>query len=140
MKLQEILKSLELSEDNIKAINGAVDAVITSKVASKDEEIKTLNGSLETMKGELTPFKEAKRKSHLQTLVGDLTSEEKLNDAIALSGITDEDDDEAIKAKVSKTIEGRAYLQKDAGTPEELKETKNKPATSAVKEDKYKGL
>lgn len=119
MKLQDKLKALELSEADIKEINSLIDTVIDGKVALKDDEIKTLTGKLDELNGELTPFKQEKRNKHINSLVKDLTSDDKLSDAIALAGLNEEDDDESIKSKVNKVIESRQYLQKDAGIPNE---------------------
>lgn len=138
MKLNEFLKSKGLTEEDIKTVNtDYVDALISAKVGSKDEEITKLTGELEATKGELTPFKQEKRTKHISSLVSDLTTEDKLADALALAGISDEDDDETIKAKVSKTIETRAYLQKDAGTPVEIVDKKLKETKEKSKEYKF---
>ncbi len=73
---------------------------------------------------ELTPFKQEKRKNYISGLVGDMTTEDKLADAIALANISDEDDEKSIKDKVSSVIKTRTWLQKDAGVPIELNKTK----------------
>lgn len=56
---------------------------------------------------ELKPYKASERKSKINSLVGNLTDEDKLADAIALAGLTDEDDDNAITTKVSEVIKAR---------------------------------
>ncbi len=75
---------------------------------------------------ELKPFKAEKRFNHISDIVKDLTdSNEKTKDAIALANISEDDDDETIKTKVSKVIEEREYLQKQkAGIPPEINKTK----------------
>lgn len=71
-----------------------------------------ISKELETVKGELAPFKEKARQTHLKTIAKGLTDDDKLGDAIALTKITDEMDDESIKSAISETINSRTWLQK----------------------------
>ena len=137
MTLKEKLAALGLSETDTKEINSLVDLVIEGKVKAKDEEINKLNGDIKSMGDELTPLKSEKRKSHISSLVGDITSKDKIADAIALSGITEEDDDETIKSKVSKTINERTYLQKDNGIPGEIIKTEKEKIPEKTKEYRF---
>ena len=141
--MQEILKSLNISDDNIKAINEAVDIVIESKLIVKENEIKTLQGNLEKTRGELTPFKEQERKNKIKSLIKGLTDDEKLDDVITLSGISEDDDEATIKEKATKTIEAKSYLAKtvidDSSAKENLtKKSGTETETPKAKPKEYK--
>ena len=144
IKLQELLTSLKISEEGIKAINAAVDTVIASKLIIKDNEIKVLQGDLEKIKGELTPFKEKERQDKIKSILKDITDEDKLGDVITLSGISDKDSEDEIKAKALKVIETRSYLAKtpvnDADAKKEITKTngnENTPEPKKVKEYRF---
>lgn len=92
----------------------------------------------EKVLAELQPFKTEKRNNHIRTLAKDLTSEDKLKGAIAMSGITAEDDDATISTKLKKTIEENKFLQKDNGVAPELIKKKEQEKTKI--DDKFKGL
>ncbi len=81
----------------------------------KDVELKgyVSPGAVKKLQDELAPFKQEARKTHLQSLVGDLTDESKLSDALALAGITEDDSDETVIKKVTDTITSRKWLQPD---------------------------
>ncbi len=88
---------------------------------------------------ELKPFQAEKRNTHIKTLISGLTSDDRLNDTIALSGITAEDDDATIKSKVQATIKDRPYLQPDGmKAVVTTKSTINKPQTKST--DELEGL
>ena len=61
---------------------------------------------------ELAPFKEEANNKRMSGLMPDNAHPAAINDIIALSGVNPEDDDEAIKEKLSKTIADRPHLQK----------------------------
>lgn len=119
MNLQELLKSLELSDESIAQVNKAVDTVIESKLAGQTDNIKALEDELTKTKGdlsaaneELAPVKEAAKKEKLTSLMPDEADPDKHADIISLAGIADEDDDEAIKSKLADTVSSRDYLKK----------------------------
>lgn len=66
---------------------------------------------------ELKGYKKTDRKNHIATLVKDLTSQDKINDAISLSNIQDDMEDKVIIDTVKKTISERAYLKNNIDTP-----------------------
>ncbi len=121
------------SQEDVKALleqhSGFVSKGFKGYVSQEDHE-KVLS--------ELKPFKSEARKKHIGSLVGELTSENLLGDAIALAGITEEDDDSIIKTKVSETIKSRPWLQKDAGTPIEVKKEVKKPVTKKKEAQKVR--
>lgn len=79
MTLQELLTSLQLTEEQTKQINSTVDALIASKVAVKDDEYKeqvgTLEQQLQTKNEELTTYKskeqDAIKEKIGKTILGD---------------------------------------------------------------------
>lgn len=114
MTLQEILKSLNLTEEQIRAVNTAVDTVISSKTLEKDNEIKKLQGDLERIDGELKPFKIQERNNKIKTLLPKDANVDMFDDIIALSKIDETDAEDIISKKLSETIATRDYLKAKA--------------------------
>lgn len=61
---------------------------------------------------ELKPYKAEKRSNHITSLVKDLTDDKKLDAAIRLAAISEEDDDNSIISKVSDVIKQNDFLAK----------------------------
>ncbi len=119
MNLQEILIGLGLSAEDITKVNQAVDSVIESKLAGQTDSIKALEdeltatkGDLESANKELAPVRDAAKKEQLTALMPDSADLDKLEDIVALAGLSDEDDEDAIKSKLQDTVDKRDYLQK----------------------------
>ncbi len=91
---------------------------------------------VQRLKDELTPLKVEKRNSHITGLVKDLTDSDKINDAILLANISEDDTDEDITSKVSKVIEERNYLQKTVVDDKES--IKKKPIPKPEPEKTYR--
>ncbi len=144
MTLQELLKELGLTDEQISQVNTAVDAVIDGKTSPLNEQLTKLQGDLEAANGELAPYKKQEQESKLSSLMPDNAHPDRHEDIVKLSGIEDNDDDETIKSKLSDTVSGRDYLQsKPTADPAVAKEEKvktevKKPAEDA--EDKLPNL
>lgn len=145
--LQEILKENNLSDETIKSINGAVDVIIAGKTETLTANLKKVQGDLDLANNELTPFKAEVRTKKINSLVGKLTENSKLNDAISLAKLTDDDTDEEIVNKVKGVIEARPYLQPVAVSDESAKKTLTEKSSNITtvdeiktKTDPYEGL
>lgn len=89
---------------------------------------------------ELKPFKEEKRNSHLKSLVPSNANIDEYDTLLALSKVSDEDDDDTIKSKFEATVKAKSYLQKSSAPAPEASRTNviNKNENKIV--DKFKGL
>lgn len=118
MNLQQKLEALNLSAEDIKEINSLVDNVIISKTEGLQNQIsqletdnKKLNGDIENVNKELTPYKKEAREKQIRGLLPSNADIKKANAIIKLSDITDEDDDKTIKAKLEEVIKENDFLQ-----------------------------
>ncbi len=136
MTLQEILKSLNLSDEQIAQVNTAVDAVIDSKTSPLNEQITGLQGDLDTANGALAPYKEQEQKSKLSGLMPEEAHPDRHEDIVKLSGIEDGDDDETIKSKLSDTVSSRDYLQNKPTEDPAVEKTQTQKPEVKPKENK----
>lgn len=119
MKLNELLDKLvadgKISAEESQSIsnltNGIRDAAVVKANKDKDAEIKTLTSNLEEANEKLAPILKKERADKLLTLLPKNAKKDLAEDIISLSGITDEMDDEAIKAALKDTVANRTYLQ-----------------------------
>ncbi len=135
MNLQEILKSLELTDENIKAINAAVDVVIDSKVKTKDDELEKIKGDFDKLNGELKPFKAKARNEKIKSLLPKTANAEMFDDIIALAKLDDDDNDETITKKLTDTISKRDFLQVIEDVPEKRSVLQTKTKTEEPKKE-----
>lgn len=133
--LQEKLIEFGLSEDQIKDVNTAVDALIETKISDKDKEIADRDGNITSLTEELNPHREKAQVDKINKIVSGITSEDKLPDAIALAGITEDDDDETIKSKVKKVVDERPHLQNNDDLIETKTVSKQEKENPGVKEE-----
>lgn len=124
MTLQELLKSLNLTDEQITSVNSAVDTVINSKLTAKESEIQKLQGDLKQ-------FKAAERNAKIKGFLPKDANAELYEDILALSGIKDEDSDEEVSKKFADTISKRDFLKVAKVTDPAGVKTVEKSATPA---------
>lgn len=89
----------------------SIIADVTGFVGSQFKEFVSPE-EVSKIKDELKPYKQKERKDKINSLVGELTDADKLEAAIALANLNEEDDDATITTKVKGVIEKSAFLQK----------------------------
>lgn len=86
------------------------------------KEVEELTGSLETANEKLAPILKKEREDKLLALLPKTAKKDLASDIIALANISDEMDDDAIKAALKDTVANRAYLQEAPVSTTEPKE------------------
>ena len=122
MKLHEQLQALvDAGKITIEESKTLSDSVAVIKSSTKEKVTKELQVKLDEAHSKLSDYTKKERAELIKKSVAGLTdSEDKLKDAVALAGIADDDDADAIKSKVESVIESRSYLQ---AAKEEVTET-----------------
>ena len=109
--------------------------------AKLEAQLEAIKKEKEELHNTLQPLLKKQRKQEIVESVKGLTDDEKLQDAILLAGISDEDKLEEIRQKVEEVIKTRKYLQPiitDEHVKEELKvktsvKPKTEPKTEPIK-------
>ncbi len=137
MTLQELLKSLNLTEENIKAINQAVDVVIESKVTEKEKELNEVKGNLDKLTEELKPLKKEKRDKVISDALAKVSTDEKTLKLIKVgAGLLDEDDEASIIEKAEAFV--KEYDLKPSKITPELVTKEIKPVEKTEIKKEYK--
>lgn len=123
MTLQEILLSYGLDQEQIKAINTAVDSVLSSKTTDLKTQVDELNGKLE-------PYQKQEKDSMIAGMLPKNANSELIDDIVKLSDITDEDDEDSIKKKLEEAVNSRPHLQANEAKTDKAIIEKDKETTA----------
>lgn len=147
MKLNELLEKLvadgKISAEESQSIsnltNDIRDAAVVKANKVKDVEIKTLTSNLEEANEKLAPILKKERADKLLTLLPKTAKKDLASDIIALANISDEMDDDAIKAAFKDTVSSRTYLQAEpVSTSEPKAETSSLFGQTQTKQESVK--
>lgn len=130
--LDQLVADGKITAEDSQAISRDIDAI-------KANATKELQGQLDTLKGELAPYKAKERSEAISKFLPKNVKEEFKDDLLTLAGITDEDSDEQVQAKIKEAFDKRPHMASEVKEGDENKDkTVEDPSVGKTKTENQK--